>query len=69
MPLLLLLSAGVLQVWNVSQPQPLKLLRTGLVALRALAFFEGSQRLLLAGTDGSVSGRCDVCVSMPARGG
>jgi hypothetical protein len=48
-------AAGALQLWNVSQAQPLRALRTGLAGLKSLAFFHGSQRLLLAAADGAVS--------------
>ena len=40
--------AGVLQTWNVSQPQPLQLLNTGLGGITSLAVLSNSHQVLLA---------------------
>ena len=40
--------AGVLQTWNVSQPQPLQLLNTGLGGITSLAVLPTSHQVLLA---------------------
>ena len=40
--------AGVLQTWNVSQPQPLHLLNTGLGGITSLAVLPNSHQVLLA---------------------
>jgi hypothetical protein len=47
--------AGILQVWNVSQQQPLHSLKVGSTPAQSLNFFPGSSRALITFQDGTVS--------------
>jgi hypothetical protein len=49
-------TAGVLQLWNVSQQQPLKSLKIGKGPAQSVQFLPGSSRALLTFQDGKV--RC-----------
>lgn len=50
---------GTLQLWNVSQPQPLELLNTGLGGIHSMvaggSLAENSGRMLLSAKDGTIA--------------
>jgi hypothetical protein len=48
-------AAGIMQVCNVSQQQPLHSLKVGSTPAQSLNFFPGSSRALITFQDGSVS--------------
>jgi hypothetical protein len=48
-------AAGVLQMWNVSQGQPMKLLKTGMGSCQSLTFIPGTKQAVATFKDGSVS--------------
>lgn len=55
LPCCLYAVAGILQVWNVSQQQPLRSLKVGNAPAQSLSFFPGSSRVLITFHDGMVS--------------
>jgi hypothetical protein len=46
--------AGVLQLWNVSQQQPLETLATGQGPAQTITFFTGSSKALITFQEGTV---------------
>ncbi|CAG9464395.1 unnamed protein product [Pedinophyceae sp. YPF-701] len=54
--------AGALHVWNVSQGQPLRSLRTGLPGISSVCLLEDSSVVVLTATDGSV-----ICYDVETR--
>lgn len=53
--------AGVLQLWNVSQQQPLKSIKIGNGPAQSVQFFPGTSKALLTFQDGTV--RCCNCTA------
>ena len=56
---------GAVQLWNVSQAQPLRSFKTGLGAVQAVALIPGTHKLLLSAVDGTVGdGPVSLILSM-----
>jgi hypothetical protein len=53
--------AGVLQVWNVSQQQPLETLATGQGPAQTITFFTGTSKALITFQDGTVGVMVHSC--------